>query len=297
MEVFVDQDDDRLVTWDDYVGVYVLMEKIERDPERVPIEKLSVDHATEPEISGGYLLKKDWLEEDGSYFHTQHYDDALVFVDPGPQSITDSQRAWIAAYVDAFEGVLSGSGFSDPETGYAQYIDPDTFIDHHLLVEMGRNVDGFVLSTYLHKDRQGRLCMGPIWDYNGALGNADYFEAWFTAGWHTDNPEFPADNPTGYRWYERLFEDPVFVSAHAARWHELRAGPLGTQTLIADIDAAAALLTEAQLRNFERWDILGEYVWPNAEGWDQRQTHDAEVAYLKEWLTARLQWMDFALGQ
>ena len=40
------------------------------------------------------------------------------------------------------------------------------------MVEITRNVDGYVLSTYFYKDRGGKITMVPVWDYNGSLGNA-----------------------------------------------------------------------------------------------------------------------------
>ena len=39
---------------------------------------------------------------------------------------------------------------------------------------MTKNIDGFRLSTYFYKDRNGKITMGPVWDYNLSLGNADY---------------------------------------------------------------------------------------------------------------------------
>ena len=70
---------------------------------------------------------------------------------------------------------------------------------------------------------------------------------------------------------------------------------LATEVLMGDIDQAAEKLSEAQARNFQRWPVLGEYVWPNAPGWEERTTFEAEVAHLKSWLAARLVWMDSAL--
>jgi len=290
------------ISMDDYRGVYVLMEKIKRDKNRVAITKLEPHDDSEPAISGGYLLVKDWWDEwveDAGFdagFVTDHYEDEIQYEYPKPHEITGAQREWIKDHFDEFEAVLASDDFTDPVDGYNKYIDLGSFIDHHLLVEIGRNVDGYVLSTFLFKDRGGKINMGPIWDYNGSLGNADYFEAWETAGWHFEFDGFPEDNPNAFEWYERLMEDPAFHEARAERWVELRAGPLATDQLMADIDDAAALLAEAAERNFERWDILGEYVWPNDEGCEDRQTYQEEVDYLKQWLADRLAWLDTAIG-
>lgn len=290
------------VTADDYRGVYVLMEKIKRGPSRVDIAKLDKDDVFEPQITGGYLLKKDWWDEG---FDTLIYQDHLIWVEPDAEEIEDEQKDWLSGFFNAFEAALAGPDFTNPWMGYAAFIDVDSFIDHHLLVEFARNVDGFVLSTYLHKDREGRLNMGPIWDYNGALGGADYFCSWLTEGWHHTFNEaqcggggqsFPADNPNAYGWYERLFEDPAFAERYAQRWEKHRKGALATAQIHAAVDAAAATLGQSQQRNFARWPVLGTYVWPNAPGWEQRFTFELEVAYLKSWLADRAAWMDDVLG-
>ncbi|MEM7152161.1 MAG: CotH kinase family protein [Myxococcota bacterium] len=279
----------------DYVGVYVWMDKIEVGPNRVSVTPLEPEDADESTLAGGYLLVRDWDHHERA-LRTETYRDAILVDDPRPEDITPAQRSWIADYLNAFERALSGPDFQDPQRGYAPYIDIDAFIDHHLLVELARNVDGFVLSTYMHKEREGPLVMGPVWDYNGSLGNADYYGAWDPEGWHHEHPDFPGDNPQGYRWYERLFEDPAFVARYAERWRALRAGPLATDALLADIDEASALLQRPAMRNFERWPILGRYVWPNDEGHEQRGSFDDEVDYLRQWLLARVAWMDAQLG-
>ncbi len=299
VELWVDDGGDGPDMGDDYRGIYVFMEKIKRDGDRVDIEELDPPDETEPDVTGGYLLKKDWVEEDReeTYLVTDSYEDVILFVDPDPDEITDTQRDWITGYLDDFEGALAGPDFGDPDAGYAPYIDVDSFIDHHLLVELGRNVDGYVLSTFLFKDREGPLSMGPIWDYNGALGNADYFEAWETEGWHFENPEFPADNPTAYEWYERLFVDPGFRTRYAERWAELRNGPLATDELLAEVDRVAVLVDQGAVeRNFERWEVLGEYVWPNDEGHEDRESYAEEVEYLRAWIEERAKWMDGAIA-
>jgi len=74
---------------------------------------------------------------------------------------TKAQAAWIKSYLDAFEEALYGPDFADPGLGYAQYIDPPSFMDHRILVEVTKNIDGFRLSTFMFKDRESKLNMGP----------------------------------------------------------------------------------------------------------------------------------------
>ena len=170
VELFLNKDDE-IVDAGDFVGVYVLMEKVKRGSQRVDVESQSKGENAEQDISGGYILEKGWNFSERVGIETQEFGDQLLFSYPDADSISTQQRGYLQQYFDDFEGVLISDEFADAELGYARYIDVDSFIDHHLLNEFARNVDAFVLSTYLHKKRGGKVEMGPIWDFNGALGN------------------------------------------------------------------------------------------------------------------------------
>lgn len=270
----------------DYRGVYILMEKIKRDPARVDIAELTPDDNAEPEVTGGYILKKDRLDPGDTGFNTSK-GQTLGFVEPKEDEITPTQRAYITGYMNAFETALYGPNFADPVEGYAKYIDVDSFIDHHIMVEMTKNIDGYRLSTFMYKDRGGKLTMGPIWDYNLSMGNANYLAGDVPSGWYWSQL---GDND--YPWYRRLFQDVNFQQRYTDRWTELRQGVLSTESLMADIEAYAELLDEAQVRNFQRWPILGVYVWPNPNGFAQRNTYRKEVDFMKDFLRNRLAWID-----
>ena len=64
---------------------------------------------------------------------------------------------------------------------------------------------------------------------------------------------------------------------------------LSIESLYGVIDSAVSLIGDAQERNFQRWPILNQYVWPNAfVGGD----YLSEINYLKSWISDRIQWMD-----
>ena len=268
-----------------YRGVYVLTEKIKRDKNRVDVEKMTETDNEAPNVQGGYLLKRDWL--DGNEVITDLYEDELVMTYPKADKMTDPQRDYLRGYLNDFERALNKEDGS-----YTDYADRDSFIDQMMMMELSRNVDAYVLSTHMHKKRDGLLTMGPIWDFNGSLGNADYFESRDLEGWHYENSEFPADNPNGFHWYAQMLKDDDFQSRLRERWTAHREGPWSDASLVADIDTTAALLEEAQERNFERWPVLGDQVWPNDVDATERETYAEEVAYLKSWLTSRAAWLD-----
>lgn len=267
----------------DYWGVYIFMERIKRGDERLDVAKLDPSQNTAPEITGGYVLKKDRLDADESPFSTSR-GHQLGFVEPDGVDVTPEQKAWIRQYMNDFEAALYGPNFRDPVNGYRKYIDIDSFIDHHLLVELTKNIDGYRLSTFMYKDRGGKLNMGPIWDYNLSLGNADYLNGGIPQGWY-----YPQLGAGDYPWYGRLFEDPDFRQSYIDRWAELRRDQFSTEKLVGDIEAYKSELQESQVRNFQRWQILGTYVWPN---YFVGPTWQSEIDFMTNWLRARLDWID-----
>lgn len=253
---------------EDYRGVYVLMEKIKRDPNRVDLP------------DGAALLKRDWVEGGPQFIETELCEDIIKVDWP------DSPDG-VLTRLNAIEAALLSGDHSQ--------VDLSSFVDHMLMVELGRNVDGYVLSTWLTLSESDVLAMGPVWDYNGALGNADYFRAWQPEGWHYENPSFPEDNPNGFCWYASLLEDPAFLALRRERWRAHRAGPWSDIAIAARINEAVAMVSPAVDDNFERWPVLGEYVWPNDDGHEDRQSHSDEVEYLQDWLVERASWLDSQL--
>lgn len=299
VEVFL-KDSRGQLTQRNYLGVYVFEEKIKRGKSRVAIEKLTPEDTTEPNISGGYIIKKDHSDQvdnpddsvpmfggsslrKESSFRSSH-GSQFYYVEPKGDAITAEQKAWLRQYINKFEQVLYSDDFRNPKTGYAAYLDPDSFIDHHLLVELSKNIDGFRFSTFYYKDRRGRLNMGPIWDWNLSFGNANARDGFNPEGWYWSQLD-----DRQYSWFRRLFEDPDFAQRYVDRWGELRTNQFAIVTILARIDELAALLNEAQARNFRRWRVLGRNVWPNAF---VGQSFDDEVSFLKQWIRQRIEWID-----
>jgi len=168
----------------------------------------------------------------------------------------------------------------------------DSFIDFFLLNEIANNVDGYRLSTFLNKDKNGKLKMGPIWDYNLAFGNANYCNGGDTNVWaYQFNERCPDDMWLIPFWWEKLLQDPVFVMRLKERWGSLRGNAFSDSAVLAQIDAYTKVLDDADIinQNFRIWPVLGEFVWPNNF---VGNTYGEEVSYLKSWLEDRLTWLD-----
>lgn len=294
-----------------YNGVYVFMEKLKRDDNRIDINKLKDDENSGEDLTGGYILKIDKADGPSETTYTEvnsfqspfnppnasagqkvHY----VYDDPDADDITPEQKAYITDYVTQFETALASADFTDPELGYRKYIDTESFIDFFLLNELSNNVDGYRLSTWMTKDKNEKLKMGPIWDFNLAFGNADYCGGGATDVWtYRFNERCPSDIWQTPFWWYRLLEDPAFVTQLQTRWNELRASVFSEAFISGQLEAYVALMSDdgAIDDNFQTWSVLGIYVWPNNF---IGESYEDETDYLQDWINNRLSWMDGAIG-
>jgi hypothetical protein len=96
-------------------------------------------------------------------------------------------------------------------------------------------------------------------------------------------------------WWDRLIQDPAFVAQLKERWAALRGGAFSESAIMAKIDAYSNTLGKAGAisENFEIWDILGIYLWPNNF---VGNTYNEEKEYLKGWILDRLSWLDGAIN-
>lgn len=290
-----------LIINNEYQGIYILSEKIKRDPNRVDIAKLKSDQNSGDQLTGGYIIKIDKITGSGgdgwtsNFLPPNHSYGQTIFYQyeyPKSDDVTEPQKRYIQAYVDTFETVLASPSFADTAVGFRKYAVEETFIDYFIVNEISKNVDGYRLSTFLHKERDshgGKLRMGPVWDYDIAWHNANYCDGDTYAGWAY---QFPCTDDLWQMpfWWNRLLEDTLFVNNLKCRWEYLRGTNLSNNSIYLYIDSIANLLNESQQRNFEVWPILGVYVWPNPE--PVPQTYTEEIQSLKDWIDQRLNWLD-----
>ena len=293
---------------DSYRGVYVFMEKLKRDSQRIAIEKLNESENSGEDLTGGYILKIDKVSGSnlGSGYNSQNSFNSsytppsgssdkqirFLYEYPKAEEITTAQKSYISTYISDFENALASDDFTDPTIGYAAYIDVNSFIDFFILNELSNNVDGFRLSTFMHKDKNSKLKMGPIWDFNLAFGNAGYCSGGVTNVWaYKFNERCSDDFWLIPFWWERLLEDPEFVNQLKIRWTSLRANTLSENGIYDIIDTYTNQLSsiDALDRNFQAWDILGEWIWPNNF---VGNTYAEETAYFKNFIRGRLNWLD-----
>ena len=275
-----------------YEGVYVLMEKIKRNQNRVDIAKLTATDIYGSDLSGGYIIKIDKTTGGGGDGWSSDYTNVVgrtfyQYDYPKAKEIAAEQKSYIQNWVRNMEKTLFQGKFSGVGS-YHEYLNDSSFIDFMIINELAKNVDGYRLSSYLYKGKNKLINCGPIWDFNLTYGNADYYNGWLTSGF-----QFQANLGTDYWqnpfWWNKLMQDQNYVTKLKRRWTWIRKNEFSNERITFVIDSLANVISEAQVRNYQRWPILGQYVWPN---WYIGYTYSQELTWMKDWITKRLIFLD-----
>ena len=221
----------------------------------------------------------------GSPYHPDLYlETYFMYEYPKAEDITDAQKSYIADYLDDFETALLQDDFGAGERTYANYIDIGSFVDYFLINELGRNVDAYRISTFLVKDRDGKLAMGPVWDFNIGFdeGGRIPMDDWVI----NYNNYVNQDAWMMPFWWNRLMEDPVFRQAVKARWTSLRSSTLSSGNLQKLVSDTSKYLQDnnAVFRNYSKWEVNGD------------RTYDQAILDLQNFLSQRANWMDGKIG-
>ncbi len=268
----------------DYKGLYLLMEKIKADQERVNILKMTPSDNNLPNVSGGYITKADkttggdpvaWITPSYGGVPVTYIHDV-----PKPEEITLQQHSYIKGKFDALRNVVATKNQSIT-TGYPALIDIPSFVDFILINELASNVDAYQFSTFFHVDRDGKLRAGPIWDLNLTYGNDLFF--WGYDRSHTNVWQFANGDNTGSTFWRDLFELPTFRCLLARRWNLASATgqPLNYNTIVKKLDEVTTLLAEAVVREDQRWGTIGN--------------HSSHILKIKQWLQGRIYWLGINL--
>lgn len=268
-----------------YQGVYTICEQKEVGKNKVDISPVAPEETGASAIQGDYYLEVD-CNLDGPCHFTTGKGIPIVFSDP--ETPSDIQKKHVMDYFTEFENALYSDEFKDPDTGYRHYIDLKSFIDYYIIAELAKNIDGNTRkSMFLVKTKDG-IRIPHIWDYDLAFGNCNYFDYFAGA---TNGPEgwfvrYYTEKGRDDGWYGRMFQDPYFRESLKTRWSEVYDS---LKTIPAFVDKGVKDLYGEQKANFERWPVIGVWIWPNLI---VGRSYEEEVRHLKDYYTQRLQWMD-----
>lgn len=219
-----------------------------------------------------------------AYHPSKYLETYFTYEYPSADNITSAQKQYLANYVDQFEKALIEDNFASANRTYTNFVDLDSFVDFFILTELCRNVDSYRLSTYLQKDVDGKLAMGPIWDLNIGFDEGTRIPM---NDWVANYNSYVLNDAWMVPfWWPRLLEDAQFRTKIKTRWQALRKSELSSANMLQLVDQTNQLLTSngAVKRNYAIWD-KGQTV-----------NHTIAINNLKQFLENRSNWMDQKIG-
>ena len=269
----------------DFRGIYVLQEKLKADDSRINIKKIKETDVTFPKLTGGYITKTDKTEGADvaawSMANSSGWSSNFIHEHPKPTTVKYEQNEYIRNEFEMLAKYARQQNTSITD-GYPSVIDIPSFIDFIILNEISSNVDGYEFSTFFHKDRNGKLRAGPIWDFNLTFGN-DLFQ-WEYDRSKTDIWQFDDGGNTGPQFWRDLFNDPLFKCYLTKRWQELIAPgmPLNSNAIFELIDTTKTLISEAAARQENLSGTTGQF--------------EQDIIALKAFVSERINWISGQLS-
>ena len=274
----------------EYKGNYQLCDQVTVGRGRVDITEMTAEDTDPSSITGGYLLE---ITSPGETYHfTSGYGIPIDIKSPDEDDIAPQQFSYIQNAWSELEAHLWADNYQQPEKGYLNYLDLESFLRHFLVGEFAGNNDA-MWSIYLYKERDDDLFrFGPVWDFDLSMDN--------------DSRSYPANGKPDWLYnygsavggirsfVSRILSDPYALDRLSSIWSCLRkSGAFSQDSLWAFVDSLGVVMDESQKLNFTRWKNLGELLTLQqfAPG-----TYQGELGIIKNYLKERIRWIDKKLG-
>ena len=246
----------------EHIGNYYLCEHIKVDKNRVNIHELS-----DEDTDGGYIMELDVNYDETYKFTSAIYELPYMFKDP--DEVNEAQFSYMKDYINTLEASL----YNDEELAagkFMEYMDIDSSIDWWFVHELTDNSEpNHPKSTYMYKDKGGKLFAGPAWDFDWGT---------FCSG-------------TGYSikntlYYSRLFKNVTFVNRVKERWALLKSE---FEKIPAFIETEAKRIAPSEKMNHTMWPIT------TTVNGDESMTFDDAVQRMKSIYEQKIKWLDEAI--
>ncbi len=248
-----------------YLGNYLLAEQVRVGKTRVNID--DIDESKEDDVdtlTGGYLINKDEnaKDEENSFPTERAY---YEIVSPSIEYTTEERKNYISDYVQRIEDAVYSEDFYNAQgERYSDLMDTDSFIDYFLIQFFSANFDAFRNSTYFYKERGGKLYWGPVWDFDFSMQASSDSTTCITAE---------------HRYMgKQLVNDPEIARRILERYLEIRSTMVGLYQNGGYIDQNVKQIETSVHNDYEKWQ--------------RTQCYEDQIEGLKEWIDARIRFMD-----
>lgn len=253
-----------------YNGHYLLTESIQIGENRIDIDK-NTEAIFEIEAVYRHGDHTYCIEMIDDYIH-------VMYKKPDEEDLDAEIRLENLRKFKEFFYKLDKS-LSEGYDEYSKYIDVESFVNWYIVNEFCKNYDSnFTSSCYCYL-KDGKIYMGPVWDYHTCYGSQDVATGLDPKGYHVNNSP----------WYSRLMKDKTFSQLVCDRWTELRKAWV-FEDFVDDLYDKAEYISESRKKNNELWpDTLKD---SGLRGSKSRYTYEGEIEYLVDWIDDRIFWLD-----
>ncbi|GHT61017.1 hypothetical protein AGMMS50239_11060 [Bacteroidia bacterium] len=277
----------------EYKGCYQFCDHIDVRKERVNIKEMKPTDIAGDALTGGYHIEVDaYADQEKSWFKSNRQTPVTI-KSPDSDEIVSQQTNYIVSQFNRLEAAIFASNYTDTDEGFRKYMDTETFVKHFIVGELSGNTDTY-WSVHMYKQRgDEKFYYGPVWDYDLAFENDDRtypvnnHKDWiFRDGGSTAN---------GMREFvSRLLSDSRLYDELRTTWSNFRDwGIISETALLSVVDKYAVEIYDSQELNFIRWKIRNEWVH---QMWGRSTTYQGDVDIVKNYIAARIRWMDQKLN-
>lgn len=203
-----------------HVGNYYLCEQIKIDDNRLNIKDSYEDVLSTNIADCGYLLEMDSKEDNDTKYTTSN---------GVPVKFKDDAIKGTTLYTAVSKKIQSIEDYLDAKNYTEAYkmLDINSVIDQMLIWELAMNREyGDPGSIYMFMDGDGKLCAGPVWDFDRGtfqnqekatdLGNSTSYRVKPDNQWMYNRSQ--ESETYSYVWYRQLAKDPTFQQTVQQRW-------------------------------------------------------------------------------
>jgi CotH protein. len=254
----------------DYVGNYLMTEKIQLNKDRINVND-KIGGLFEIEVAWRHGGQCPYCIDVPSGVH-------IMYIDGDEEKLgAELKTQKLAEFTEIFTraDIAMKNGYEE----YSQCIDVPSFIDWYIVNEFVKNFDsGFTTSCYCYVKADGKIYMGPVWDYDTCMGNQDAATCMIPTGYHVSSSP----------WFSTLTSDPDFIRLLEERWTQL----IDEGTFLnfqQDIIDTVEYLAESEKADHKKWrNALKE---SGLRGRKSIFTYVGEVEYLQDWTQKRTKWL------
>ena len=247
-----------------HMGNYYLCEHIKVSENRVNITEIDENATSGDALTGGYIMELDVYYDEAYKFKSAKKSLPYMFKDP--DEVNDAQFNYMQQYVNDLETALyDDTKFAARE--FTDYMDIDSYVDWWFVYELAGNAEpNWPKSCYVHKDVNGKMIAGPVWDF-------DWGTYQYGSSWKVNN----------CMYYGQLFKDATFKARVKEKW-------TGQKALYEAVDTYIA----TQAEYLKHSDELNISLWPISSrvNGDETMSFADAIKRMRDNYKNRIAWMN-----